>query len=93
MFVLLSVKLDCVIGQSFQKVVQVAHTVFPGKESFAHLFIKAIERYPSPNLQKQDERSGGKLAKKIEAFQQKNVEPDQSYDDVFRLLFPELFAQ
>ncbi|RIV17427.1 hypothetical protein DYU11_31730 [Fibrisoma montanum] len=92
-FVLLSVKLDCVVGQSFQKVVQVAHTVFPGKESFAHLFLKAIERYPSPNLQKQDDRSGGKLAKKIEAFRQKNVEPDQSYDDVFRLLFPELFTQ
>ncbi|WP_077923862.1 DUF6035 family protein [Spirosoma sp. 209] len=89
----LSVKLNCVVGQKFTKLVQVAHTVFPGKESFAHLFLLALEFYPNSELNEQDAQSGGKLAKKIAAFQQKNVEPDQSYDDVFRLLFPELFAQ
>lgn len=89
----LSIKLNCVVGQKFTKLVQVAHTVFPGKESFAHLFLLALEFYPNSELNEQDAQSGGKLAKKIAAFQQKNVEPDQSYDDVFRLLFPELFAQ
>ena len=89
---ILSVKLNCVVGQKFTKLIQVAHTVFPGKESFAHLFLRALERYPNPALSEQDAQSGGKLTRKIANFQQKNIPPDQSYDDVYRLLFPELYT-
>ena len=89
--ILLSLKLNCVVGQKFTKLVQVAHTVFPGKEGFAHYFLCALERYPASDIHQQDSQSGGKLAKKITVFRQRNVQPDQSYNDVFRLLFPELF--
>lgn len=90
---ILSVKLNCVVGQKFTKIVQVAHSVFPGKEGYAHLFILALEHYPNTELNKQDAQSGGKLAKKIEDFYQKNVQPDHTYNDVFYILFPELFAK
>lgn len=89
---ILSVKLNCVVGQKFTKLVQVAHTVFPGKESFAHLFVRALEVYPNSALNEQDVQSGGKLAKKITAFQQKSPEPDNTYNDVFKALFSDLFA-
>lgn len=88
---ILSVKLNCVLGQKFTKLIQVAHTAFPG--NYSHLFISALEKYSNHNLYQQDARSGGKFAKKITAFQQKNLLPDHSYDDVFSILFPELLNQ
>ncbi|WP_157580396.1 hypothetical protein [Rudanella lutea] len=88
---LLSIKLNCVVGQKFSKLIQVAHTVFPGKETYSHLFLQALEHWPNTALIQQDAHSGGKLAKKIAAFKQKNIQPDHSYDDVFKILFPELF--
>ncbi|GAB3511171.1 DUF6035 family protein [Spirosoma knui] len=91
-FTILSVKLDCVVGQKYSKLVQVAHSVFPGKEGYAHLFLSALERYPNSELNKQDAQSGGKLAKKIDNFYHKNIQPDHTYDDVFGILFPELFT-
>lgn len=87
---ILSVKLNCVVGQKFTKLIQVAHTAFPGNHS--HLFFRALDKYSDHNLYQEDARSGGKLARKITAVQQKNLLPDHSYDDVFRVLFPELFA-
>lgn len=90
-FAILSFKLNCVVGQKFTKLIQVAHTAFPG--NYSHLFFSALKKYPNADFDRQDVQSGGKLAKKITIFLEKNVPPDHSYDDVFRLLFPELFAQ
>ena len=88
---ILSFKLNCVVGQKFTKLIQVAHTALPG--NYSHLFFRALEKYPNADFDRQDIQSGGKLTKKITVFLEKNVPPDHSYDDVFRLLFPELFAQ
>ncbi|KAB7726483.1 hypothetical protein F5984_24510 [Rudanella paleaurantiibacter] len=90
-FALLSFKLNCVVGQKFTKLIQVAHTAFFG--NYSYLFFRVLEKYPNAEFDRQDIQSGGKLAKKITVFLEKNVPPDHSYDDVFRQLFPELFAQ
>jgi hypothetical protein len=90
-FALLSFKLNCVVGQKFTKLIQVAHTAFFG--NYSYLFFRLLEKYPNAEFDRQDIQSGGKLAKKITVFLEKNVPPDHSYDDVFRELFPELFAQ
>ncbi|MEZ0542660.1 DUF6035 family protein [Fibrella arboris] len=90
-FAILSLKLNCVVGQKFTKLIQVAHTAVTG--DYAHLFIKALEKYYNSECNQQDVQSGGKLANKIAAFQQRNSQPDHSYNDIFRLLFPDLFTQ
>ncbi len=92
-YVLLSVQLDCVIGQKYTKLVQVAHGVFPGKEDYAHLFLTLLAQFPASGIHKQDALSGGKLEKKIASFRSKDPKPDVSYDDVFRLIFPKLFEK
>lgn len=90
-FAILSFKLNCVVGQKFTKLIQVAHTAFPG--NYSHLFFSALKKHPNTDFDRQDVQSGGKLAKKITVFLGKNVPPDHSYDDVFKVLFPELFIQ
>lgn len=55
-FAILSIKLNCVVGQKFTKLIQVAHTAFPG--TYSHLFFNALEQYPNLDLHQQEAQSG-----------------------------------
>lgn len=84
---LLSFRLDMVIGSDLSNLVQVAHNFYDTRRrKFFHLLLKILVTKDTQNVLLRES-----FNKKVMTYKNSNMEVINDYDDVFKIIMPDLF--
>lgn len=88
--IFLSLKLNKIFGYKFPRMIQIVHVAFDQYKKYGDLFFTALKKYNQMNSIIEDDRNG-KLNIKIENYHRNRPQQNHDYDDLFKVIFPELF--